>query len=223
MNPKLKFILTLVLCVALFASAYILYNRLSPQIEVQQLDLNAPGFVANTERPLLAEETPAPTESASSDALPTEAPSVQSSPDETSIPTVPDFPIVNTDGQTVQLSDFFGKPIVLNFWASWCSSCRMGMKALQNAYDRYGDEVHFLMVNMTDGARETIATASECIEQEGYTFPVYYDTTGTAALFYSVYSLPTTYFIDENGHYFTRAIGALNDQGLEDVLRLMRS
>ena len=61
----------------------------------------------------------------------------------------PDFTVTDADGNAVKLSDFRGKGVVLNFWASWCGPCKSEMPHFQTAYEQYGDEVHFLMVNMS--------------------------------------------------------------------------
>lgn len=75
----------------------------------------------------------------------------------------PDFTVYDLDGNEVHLSDFIGKSIVLNFWASWCSPCKMEMPDFNEKYLEIGEEVQFLIINMTDGSRETIETASAFI------------------------------------------------------------
>lgn len=127
----------------------------------------------------------------------------------------PDFTVYDKDGNEVKLSDFFGKPIVLNFWASWCSPCKAEMPGFEEKYKETGDSVQFLIVNMTDNTRETVDVASEFIASQGYTFPVYYDTAQSAAIAYSVYSLPTTYFIDAQGNLVTYASGAIDSATLQ--------
>jgi thiol-disulfide isomerase/thioredoxin len=67
---------------------------------------------------------------------------------------------VDFEGNKIQLTDFIGKPIVLNFWASWCGPCRLEMPEFQAAFEDLGDEVTFMMVNLTDGDRETPDTCS---------------------------------------------------------------
>lgn len=121
----------------------------------------------------------------------------------------PDFTVYDAEGNAWALSDFRGKPVVLNFWASWCGPCKSEMPDFEKVYAQYGDRVHFLMVNMTDGVRETVQSAAGFISQNGYTFPVYYDTDLSAATNYSVWSIPATYFIDAQGYGVARASGAL--------------
>ena len=135
----------------------------------------------------------------------------------------PDFSIIDQSGQSKNLHSFFGKPIVLNFWASWCGPCKMELPDFQSAYEKYGSEVEFLMVNMTDGMRETKEKASEFMASEGYTLPVYFDALQSGAYTYSVYSLPTTYFIDAEGKIVAGAEGMLNAESLEKGISMILS
>lgn len=112
----------------------------------------------------------------------------------------PDFIVYDAEGNEVALSDFQGKPVVLNFWASWCGPCKSEMPDFQEVYEEYGEEVQFLMVNLTDGRQETVETAGQFIADLGYSFPVYYDTERIAASEYGVHSVPRTYFIDAEGY-----------------------
>jgi thiol-disulfide isomerase/thioredoxin len=127
----------------------------------------------------------------------------------------PDVTVYDREGNPVKLSDYFGKPIVMNFWASWCGPCKMEMPDFNEKYLEMGEEIHFLMINMTDGYRETVDIASAFIQAQGYTFPVYYDTAGNASMTYGVYSLPTTFFIDAEGHAIAQAVGAIDAETLQ--------
>ena len=114
----------------------------------------------------------------------------------------------------MRLSDLRGKPVVVNFWASWCSPCKREMPDFEDAFLTYGEDVHFMMVNITDGRRETVETAKAFIEEAGYIFPVYYDTELNAAITYGVNSIPASYFVDAEGHAVTYAAGVLNRETL---------
>ena len=125
--------------------------------------------------------------------------------------------IGESSSPAVSLSDMKGRPVIINFWASWCSPCRSEMPHFDKMYKEYGNEIQFMMVNLT-GDSETVDTASSYIESEGYSFPVYYDTDGEGASAYSVYSIPATYFIDAEGNIVSQAQGALDESTLQKAI-----
>ena len=129
--------------------------------------------------------------------------------------------MVDENGEEYQLSDFKGKPVVLNFWASWCGPCKSEMPDFEKAYQKYKDEISFLMVNLTDGSRETVEKASAHVKEQGYSFPVYYDTMSEAAMTYGVYSIPTSYFIDKEGNIIAHAQGAIDKENLEKGISMI--
>lgn len=135
-------------------------------------------------------------------------------PTQVELPKAPDFTVYDADGKAVKLSDYFGKPIVLNFWASWCGPCQMEMPDFQEKYLELGDEIQFLMVNAT-GGRETVESAKSFLAGTEYTFPVLFDVDADASAAYSVYYLPTTYFIDAQGHLIARATSAIDAETLQ--------
>lgn len=132
----------------------------------------------------------------------------------------PDFTVQNTAEEEVKLSDFAGKPVIVNFWASWCGPCKSEMPYFQNMYDTYGEDVVFMMVNLT-GGRETVDTALDYIQQAEYTFPVYFDTKQEAAYAYYVSSIPATYFIDAEGNLAAYGVGALQEENILQGLELL--
>lgn len=133
----------------------------------------------------------------------------------------PDFLIYDSEGNEVTMADFEGKPVILNFWASWCGPCRDEMVGFDNKYEEYGEEVEFVMVNLTDGRRETEQSAMEFINGEGYSFPVYFDKDMTAAESYQAYSIPVTYFIDAEGNIVYNAIGSMSEYALSEGIKLI--
>lgn len=150
-------------------------------------------------------------------------PSTQPSHEETTEPVVqeplenlaPDFTVLDWDGNAVKLSDLVGKPIVLNFWASWCPPCKAEMPDFEEAYKKYGDKVIFMMVNLTDGYSETIDTAKAHIVSSGYTFPVYFDVAFQGAYAYQVESIPQTCFINARGQLVSTSVGMIDGATLE--------
>lgn len=125
-----------------------------------------------------------------------------------------DFTVIDVDGKEVSLSDFKGKPVVVNFWASWCPPCKVEMPYFNDVYKELGDEVQFMMVNLVDGSRETVDTAKAFIKDNGYEFPVFFDTDQNAAIAYGIYSIPTSIFIDAEGKVVRSITGTMTKADL---------
>ena len=134
-----------------------------------------------------------------------------------------DFTVQDWEGNMVKLSDFFGKPIVLNFWASWCPPCKAELPDFDDACKKYDGEVVFLMVNMTDNQMETVEVAKDFIKTYGYDFPVYFDVSYEAAMVYGVRSIPQTYFINAEGEAGATATGMISAAQLEQGIGMIYS
>ena len=128
----------------------------------------------------------------------------------------PDFAVIDKYREEHRLSDFKGKPVVLNFWASWCSPCKMEMPDFNDAYKKLGDKVQFMMVNLSNGYNgEDFETAKAFMENQDYEFPVFYDVNEDAGNKYYTYSIPVTYFIDADGMLIAQARGAIDAETLQ--------
>ncbi len=134
----------------------------------------------------------------------------------------PNVSFYDADGTKHSLSDMRGKPVILNFWASWCPPCKMEMPEFEKMYQKYGDEVLFLMVNMTDGERETKENALAFIKEQGYTFPIYFDLDFDVAYTYGVRSLPMTFFIDPDGNVVRGYSGMINESVIQDMIKMIK-
>ncbi|MDO4522901.1 MAG: TlpA disulfide reductase family protein [Eubacteriales bacterium] len=118
---------------------------------------------------------------------------------------VPDFEMTLLTGETVHFSDYEGKKILLNFWATWCGPCVGEMPALEQLAQEYSEELVILAVNCA----EDQGTVSQFIEKNGYTFPVVMDNEEKIqAVFGGISSIPVTAIIDEEGYLVDASTGA---------------
>lgn len=199
-----KFIILLLLLVVLLIAATIGYRFLSNQYTPEEVPIT----IADNEDAALAE-----TESDEN----TSADSTHN----TAAMKAPDFTVYDLEGNAVSLYDCLGKPIVLNFWATWCGPCQSEMPAFDKMYQEYGDQVTFLMVNVTDGSRDTAESVTAFYEDSGYTFPIYLDTTSKASMTYGAYSIPVTFFLDPKGNLLYNQMGAISEDALAQCMELL--
>ena len=129
--------------------------------------------------------------------------------------------VYDKNGNKVNISDFKGKPMVINFWTSWCEPCKEEMPNYQKAFKKYGSQVQFLMIDATGDPGETVEEAAAVIEKGGYTFPVFYDKDENAAKEYNLTSLPTTLFIDKYGNVALESGGAATYDELEQGINFI--
>ena len=200
MNKKKLLILCLIFVLVLIGAG-VLYNSLSGSVQL--------GGLATT-----PQETQVPAETEGENpGQPTET-----QPTDPVANIAPDFTMLDMDGNEVTLASFFGKPIILNFWASWCGPCKMEMPDIQKFYEKYGEDIHFLLVSVDD----SLDTAKAFIAENGYTFPVYFDASSMGAYTYGASSIPLTFFIDAEGNLTAYYMGAMSEGILQQGVDMIR-
>ncbi|MBQ3504768.1 MAG: TlpA family protein disulfide reductase [Oscillospiraceae bacterium] len=191
MNKRVLLLLTVL--VVLLAAAGIAYKSLSADVEMDNLST---GETVSANVPEASEEAPAQE-------------------------LAPDFTVYDREGNAHSLSDFRGQPVIVNFWASWCGPCKSEMPDFEEKFREYGEEIQFLMVNLTDGHQETVESASSFVDGQGYTFPVYFDSDYSGAAAYAVNAVPATYFIDAEGVLVAYGKGAMSAEVLQKGIDML--
>ena len=125
-----------------------------------------------------------------------------------------DLPRVGSPDERVTLAEFAGRPLVVNFWASWCVPCRKEMPALQATAERLAGRVGFVGINHQDGA----TAAAEFEDEVGVTYPSGHDPDGAVARDYGVLGLPTTVLVDASGRIVARRLGEVTDDELAELI-----
>ena len=121
----------------------------------------------------------------------------------------PDFQLDSLDGQTVSLSNLRQKPVLINFWATWCSPCRSEMPYIQEIYEEWSDKgLVVLGINMG----ESSSKIDEFMQSYNLSFTVLLDTKQDVAQKYNIQYIPTTFFIDKDGIIQDKMIGAFQNE-----------
>ena len=120
----------------------------------------------------------------------------------------PDFELVALDGETLRLSHLRGKAVLVNFWASWCPPCRSEMPAMERIHTQYGPD-DFVILAVNNLRQDELTDAERFVAEQGLTFPIMLDTNGQVSAQYQVHSLPTSFFIDQDGIIRDIVIGGM--------------
>ena len=134
-----------------------------------------------------------------------------------------DFVVYDEDLNEVKLSDYKGTPVVLNFWASWCPPCKSEMPSFNEMSKKYSkDKVAILMINLTDGQRETMSIAKQFIKDNNYNMKVLFDNKMNAVNSYNISAIPRTIFIDKDGYIVEdNPAGIISEEELESKIKLL--
>lgn len=125
------------------------------------------------------------------------------------------FTVYDEDGNAVKLEDFKGKkPVVVNIWASWCEPCKAEMPHFEEAIKKYADEVELLMINLTDGNRETKEKALKFLKDNNLEMKILFDEDLSAANAYNIKGIPRTIFISKDGKIAYDVEGMIDEKML---------
>ncbi|MFS1514444.1 TlpA family protein disulfide reductase [Chengkuizengella sp. SCS-71B] len=109
------------------------------------------------------------------------------------------------------------KPMIINFWASWCGPCKLEAPELVKLYDKYQPDIEIVAINIT--AEDSLKSAKKFAETYGFQFPVLMDEDAEVSDAYIVQAIPTTYFIDKDGMIVDKVLGSVEPEVLEKKLK----
>jgi peroxiredoxin len=133
--------------------------------------------------------------------------------------TAPDFQLATLDGQTVKLSDYRGKKVILNFWATWCPPCKAEMPHMKNFYEQYKDKgIEILAVNLSKSDNGKAAVEKFAKDYQ-LPFKIALDEQGMIGTQYQAFTIPTSYIIDSNGIITKKIIGPMDENMMETLTK----
>ena len=135
----------------------------------------------------------------------------------------PDFTVYDAEGNAHKLSDFKGKPVIVNFWTTWCYYCIMEMPLFEQQYSQYGEEIEFMMVNLIGDAWDKRSDSDKFLAKSSFTFPVYFDEQEQAAKAYNIHSIPVTLLIDADGNLVRKISGMQTEESLSQYVQELRN
>lgn len=219
MNKKSRTLLISVISfVVLIVVASVAYNALRE---------NAPSVAFTPQVAVIPQETPqaepvqTPSPQPSAQPQPTVPDATAEAEPESEEPKMPNLPFFTLDGKEILFEEIRqGKPVVINYFASWCPPCKEELPHFQKAYESYGDKIQFIFLNAMDGQRETKATLEKFVEQTEFTGPIFTDE-GLFSYVFQTNSLPTTVFINADGTLANGYLGYVSESVLIENLEAL--
>lgn len=129
----------------------------------------------------------------------------------------PDFELATLNGDSIKLSDYRGKKVILNLWATWCPPCKAEMPHMQNFYEKNKNKgIEIVAVNLTsmDKGKTEI---QNFVDEYGLTFEIPLDQDGTIGMQYQAFSIPTSYIIDSNGVITKKIVGPMDESMMQSL------
>ncbi|AYC28981.1 peroxiredoxin family protein [Paenisporosarcina cavernae] len=135
--------------------------------------------------------------------------------------TPPDFTLQTLDGEKTRLSDYKGKKVIVNFWATWCPPCKAEMPHMQNFYEDHAEEMNteILAVNLLSS--DSIEQVEEFVGYNKLTFPILLDEEGTISNEYEALTIPTSFLINTDGTIAHRIVGPMDEDMMINLLEGM--
>jgi len=131
----------------------------------------------------------------------------------------PDFQLQNLSGESVKLSDYKGKKVILNFWASWCPPCKAEMPHMEQFYKEHkNSDISLVSVNLTN-AEKSMSSVKQFMNDYKLTFPILLDKDGMIGNEYQAITIPTSYIIDSTGVIQKRIVGPMDQETMNDLIR----
>ncbi|WP_456443157.1 TlpA family protein disulfide reductase [Caldithrix abyssi] len=150
----------------------------------------------------------------------TDVPSQSVAQQDEQYPEAPAFTLNDLNGKEVSLSDFKGKVVFVNFWATWCPPCRKEIPAFIELIDKYGDD-GFVILGVAVDPREfqNVDKVKPFAKEMGINYPVVYDTKGVSQLYGGIRSIPTTFVINREGKVVGRIVGSRPKDVFEGIIK----
>lgn len=131
----------------------------------------------------------------------------------------PDFSLVDLNGNPIELSDYRGEKVLLNFWATWCPPCKAEMPYMQEMYEKYREDgFEILAVNstVTEKSRDNVV---DFVAEYGLSFPIPMDEKNRVSSDYEIMAFPTSFFIDSDGVIRSITVGGMTKEHLEGEIK----
>jgi cytochrome c biogenesis protein CcmG/thiol:disulfide interchange protein DsbE len=125
---------------------------------------------------------------------------------------IPDFELIDLKGEKVTGNEFQGKPLIINFWATWCAPCKLELPLLQDTAHKYEKDINLIAVD-SDEPRDVV---NKYVAQNNYNLPVLMDESGEMSNAFGVHAFPVTFFVDDKGILQAMHIGQLDEKLLND-------
>ena len=197
-------ILLIGLALVLLAGSVLLYHNVSERVP-DYIPVSTPSPQYDRTEPAPASPKPA-------------SPSPSPAPTQSPFPRATDFSYTDSDGNSYQLSDLYGKPCILNFFATWCPPCRAELPAFDAAYQNYGDRINFLILDLIDSGNESVQNGLDFVAANGYGFPLFFDSLGEGYSAYGTGYVPVTVLISADGGLVDVHVGGLSEQDLQGMI-----